>query len=75
MAKDELAKVGRRGFLAAAAGASLLEGQAASGNRPRLGVVGDIHKPELADSALARVREFGLSGCQAHVGEMPSIDF
>lgn len=74
MAQNEFAQIGRRGFLAAAAGAALLRAQAADGKRPRLGVVVDIHKPELADSALARVREFGLSGCQAHVGEMPSID-
>lgn len=68
-----MAQLGRRGFLAVA-GASVLHGQAGARNRPQLGVVVDIHRPELADPALARVREFGLTGCQAHVGEMPSHD-
>ncbi len=71
--RDLFPQVGRRGFLTAA-GVALLRGQAPpSPNRPRLGVVVDLHSADLVDGVLARVRGFGLSCCQAHVGEMPSI--
>lgn len=73
MWKDHLPAIGRRGFLATA-GVSLLRGQTpVSGKRPRLGVVVNLQNADLVDRELARVREFGLSSCQAHVGEMPVI--
>jgi len=69
-----LSRLARRGFLAAAAGAPFLRGQASTaGHRPRLGVVIDVHREDRVDKEFARVRELGLTCCQAHVGEMPAI--
>ena len=65
----------RRSFLAAVGVACLPEQAArATGNRPHLGIVVDMHSASLVEPAMARVREFGLSYCQPHVGEMPSLE-
>lgn len=68
--------IGRRAFLSAAATAlPILAAPAAEKKkgRPRLGVVMEADTPELAEIGMAKVRKFGLSACQAHVGAVPSI--
>ena len=67
----------RRAFLSAAATAlPILAAPAADHKkgRPRLGVVVDASTPEAIESSMAKLRRFGLSSCQAHVGGEPSLD-
>ncbi len=40
--------------------------------KPSLGVVVDVSGKEFPDEAIARVKAFGLHGCQVHVGRAPA---
>ncbi len=56
---------------AIAAGATPLSAGTAS-NKPRLGVVVEVVGKQTPDQAIAKVKAFGLTTCQVHVGESPA---
>lgn len=56
---------------AVAAGTASLAPGATSG-KPRLGVVVEVVGAQTPDQAIAKVKAFGLSTCQVHVGESPA---
>lgn len=68
----------RRSFLSAAAAALPVIAAAQTGaqskSRPQLGVIADASSAANIDKSLAKVKQFGLSACQAHVGAVPSLD-
>lgn len=61
----------KTGLATIAASAAPLDAQAAR-TKPRLGVVVDVVGKSTPDQAVARVKSFGLTCCQVHVGMAPA---
>jgi L-ribulose-5-phosphate 3-epimerase len=64
----------RRLFVKTALGtvAAMSQLRPETGNKPRLGVATSVVGKDTPDAAIAKVKAFGLQGCQVHVGMAPA---
>jgi sugar phosphate isomerase/epimerase len=63
----------RRGFMRSAlAGVAVSLAAESASDKPRLGVVTEVVGAQTPDQGIAKVKAFGLSTCQVHVGQSPA---